>query len=121
METTGPRLTSSNARPYRFIYNDDGCYVCISHTYHNTVQYLETWRSFNGKNKDYFHRIIYAMKNGPIPDGYHIDHKCQNKLCCNPDHLQALTAHEHGKKSAREKAEKKALMNVHQEKQETTH
>lgn len=37
------------------------------------------------------HRCAYAMTYGPIPDGLVIDHTCQNKSCCNPAHLQAVS------------------------------
>ena len=37
------------------------------------------------------HRLAYEMLNGPIPDGLEIDHLCRNKLCANPDHLEAVT------------------------------
>ena len=37
------------------------------------------------------HRIIYQLSFGQIPDGKLIMHKCNNKLCCNPKHLQIGT------------------------------
>lgn len=49
------------------------------------------------------HRIAYQLAFGPIPPGLHIDHTCHNpatckggvacvhRLCCNPDHLEAVT------------------------------
>ena len=39
------------------------------------------------------HRVAWELKNGPIPEGEEILHKCpvipRNKNCCNPDHLKA--------------------------------
>jgi len=40
------------------------------------------------------HRWAYLKYVGPIPDGYVIDHICNNKLCVNIDHLQAITQSE---------------------------
>jgi len=42
----------------------------------------------------YAHRLSYETFVGPIPDGLTIDHLCKNRKCCNPDHLEAVTAGE---------------------------
>jgi hypothetical protein len=37
------------------------------------------------------HRAAYEHANGPIPDGLLVRHKCNNKQCCNPAHLEVGT------------------------------
>jgi hypothetical protein len=37
------------------------------------------------------HRLVYEAEKGPIPDGLQIDHLCRNRVCCNPNHLEAVT------------------------------
>lgn len=40
------------------------------------------------------HRWAYSTFNGPIPDGFYIDHLCREKTCVNPSHLEAVTPKE---------------------------
>lgn len=44
------------------------------------------------------HVAAYKFLVGPIPDGYEIDHTCRNTLCCNPDHLEAVTPKENNRR-----------------------
>jgi len=34
------------------------------------------------------HRVAYLLECGPIADGLHVTHQCDNPACCNPDHLK---------------------------------
>jgi hypothetical protein len=36
------------------------------------------------------HRIAFELAKGPVPDGLELDHLCKNRLCCNPQHLEAV-------------------------------
>lgn len=50
------------------------------------------------------YRVVYALLVGKIKKGHELHHKCRNPMCCNPAHLQPLTAAEHTKLHHREEA-----------------
>ena len=45
-----------------------------------------------GKSAEHMgvHRFVYSLHYGAIPEGHAIDHLCENKLCQNPLHLEAV-------------------------------
>lgn len=38
------------------------------------------------------HRVMFVCIHGYVPNKKQIDHICNNRLCCNPEHLQIVTA-----------------------------
>lgn len=46
------------------------------------------------RKRVYAHRFFFQELKGPIPKGLQIDHLCKNRACCNPSHLEAVTAKE---------------------------
>lgn len=44
------------------------------------------------------HRWSYEAHNGPIPAGLTLDHRCRNRRCVAPHHLDVVTAAENAKR-----------------------
>lgn len=47
----------------------------------------------------YAHRYYFEQLLGPIPAGKQLDHLCGIRSCCNPAHLQPVTAAENVRRS----------------------
>lgn len=37
--------------------------------------------------EQYAHRAVWRATHGPVPDGLCVLHRCDNTLCCNPEHM----------------------------------
>lgn len=48
-----------------------------------------------GRKTQWVHRVFFERHNGAIPEGHEIDHVCENTICVNPEHLEAVTRAEH--------------------------
>lgn len=56
-----------------------------------------------GMKLEYSHRLTWMLFHEEVPEGYVVDHKCFNRKCCNPDHLQAIPHYENCAQGAKEK------------------
>lgn len=55
---------------------------------------------FTADNRSYYsHREAFKASGRRIPEGWTIDHLCQNKACCNPDHLSPVTRGENSRRA----------------------
>jgi hypothetical protein len=46
------------------------------------------------------HRAVYERHRGPVPAGLELDHRCRNRACVNPDHLEPVTHRENQRRGA---------------------
>lgn len=49
------------------------------------------------------HIVMFTNFYGYVPSKKQIDHKCRNRLCCNPDHLEMVTHKQNQKRRANAK------------------
>ncbi|HZW82068.1 MAG TPA: HNH endonuclease signature motif containing protein [Candidatus Deferrimicrobium sp.] len=75
-------------KPLEYDIDVNGCHICTSHKTRHAQGYSMVYR--NGKPIS-LHRVLYAEKYGPIPEGMVIRHKCDNPFCINVDHLEIGT------------------------------
>lgn len=79
--------------------NDKGCHSVVSHKLNADGYFRKVFKTATGKSWVMFHRFVWEQEKGPIPEGYTIDHLCNNRACCNIHHLQVLTRTDHAVKT----------------------
>lgn len=63
--------------------DSNGCWI-----WQGPIRKLHGYGAFNcGKIDQQVHRASYKLFVGKIPEGKWVLHKCDVKVCCNPDHL----------------------------------
>ena len=68
-----------------------GCYIIANKKVNQDGYFRKRWKDAF----EMFHRFIWRIHNGDIPENYEINHKCNNRGCCNIDHLECISRTEH--------------------------
>lgn len=57
----------------------------------------------------YIHRLAYQLAEGAIPPKHVVDHMCENTLCFNPVHLDAVTHQENIRRASKVGAKRRCV------------
>lgn len=98
-------MNQRNKRPIVCETNEQGCHLVVSHKLNQDGYF----RKNEGGRCVMWHRKVYEDTYGPIPEGYEVDHKCRNRHCINPEHLQLLTISNHKSKTNKERSDDKRV------------
>lgn len=77
----------------KYVISETGCWVWIGAT-------IKVSTGLYGAMRDEVsrmvpaHRVSYRLYKGEIPTGFEVDHKCENKLCVNSDHLRVVPSYQ---------------------------
>lgn len=73
-------------RKWKYVEQENGCWIWVGAKKGNG--YRNSW--INGKHVP-AHRAVYTALVGEIELGMVLHHKCNNKLCVNPAHIEVTT------------------------------
>jgi hypothetical protein len=87
----------AQVRSWRLLHrvegNGQGCWLWTGATSHGGYGAVQWNGQVTGA-----HRVTFELAKGPIPIGLTIDHLCRNRLCVNPDHLEAVSIQENNRR-----------------------
>lgn len=82
------RIKSVEERFYpRLVTRDNGCIEWTGATDRVGYGLVNAGPDFSPKRLWLAHRLAWTLANGTIPDGLCFCHQCDNRPCCNVEHL----------------------------------
>jgi hypothetical protein len=75
-------------RLLKHVVKSDGCWGWTGHTHKGYGQLTIRGKTVRA------HRLSYELWVGEVPAYMTVHHKCANRLCCNPEHLELATDRE---------------------------
>lgn len=67
---------------------EEECWIWRGNRYPCGYGMMKLWiGKYNGYFTSGAHRVSWAIHFGPIPEGFHVLHRCDTPLCVNPAHL----------------------------------
>ena len=82
-------------KPLRFIFGHQGRKSGVEYIVDH-ITGCWVWQLYVAKHgygrsrKNYAHVVMYEKHKGAVPEGYELDHKCSNRSCVNPEHLEPV-------------------------------
>lgn len=85
--TGGPKAADWND----IVVTETGCHIFGSYEYPEQGYRRVRWKGESVA----MHFMLWEKTHGPVPKGYHVHHRCEDKRCVNLEHLELLTHGEH--------------------------
>ena len=78
-------MSTLEKRFWAKVRKTEGCWLWVGCRDHHGYGQIARGGKYGGHMKA--HRASYELSVGPVPDGMHVLHRCDNPSCVRPDHL----------------------------------